>query len=210
MRWHHLALLFLALGGATASAGEAPQWRHGLSLMGEPKYPADFKRFDYVNPDAPKGGTLREAAQGSFDTFNFVIPRGEPPAGINLVYDTLMTPAADEVSTEYGLLAEAVSYPEDRSSVTYRLRGEARWNDGRPVTPEDVVFSFNSLKEHDPQQAFYYQHVVKAEKTGERDVTFTFDQGGNRELPQIVGQLLILPESMQFRGGDHDAAAVAL
>ena len=194
MRWHHWALLLLALGGATASAGEAPQWRHGLSLMGEPKYPADFKRFDYVNPDAPKGGALREAAQGSFDTFNFVIPRGEPPAGINLVYDTLMTPAADEVSTEYGLLAEAVSYPEDRSSVTYRLRPEARWNDGRPVTPEDVVFSFNSLKEHDPQQAFYYQHVVKAEKTGERDVTFTFDQGGNRELPQIVGQLLILPK----------------
>ena len=100
-----------------------------------------------------------------------------------------MASALDEVSTEYGLLAESVSHPPDFSSVTYRLRADARWHDGRPVTVEDVIFSLESFKKHHPQYAAYYRHVTKAEKTGERDVTFTFDAPGNRELPLIVGQL---------------------
>ena len=108
-----------------------------------------------------------------------------------------MTPAMDEVSTEYGLLAEAMKYPPDYSSVTYRLRADAKWHDGQPVTADDVVWSFNVLTDKEngsPQQIAYYQHVTKAEKTGEREVTFTFDQAGNRELPQIVGQLNVLPK----------------
>ena len=120
--------------------------------------------------------------------------KGTLAAGIDLIYDTLMAPALDEVSTEYGLLAEAVSYPADFSSVTYRLRAEAKWHDGKPVTPEDVIFSFDAFKKNSPQLSAYYRHVVKAEKTGEREVTFTFDGPGNRELPQIVGQLNVLPK----------------
>jgi microcin C transport system substrate-binding protein len=114
--------------------------------------------------------------------------------GTELFTETLMTPALDEVSTEYGLLAEAVSHPDDHSSVTYRLRANARWHDGKPVTADDVIFSFNTFKTNSPQLGAYYSHVVKAEKTGEREITFTFDGPGNRELPQIVGQLPVLPK----------------
>nr|WP_245327938.1 extracellular solute-binding protein [Xanthobacter flavus] len=162
--------------------------------MGEPAYPPGFPHFKYVNPGAPKGGQLRLAEDGTFDSFNFVVPRGTPATGLNLIYDTLMASSYDEVATEYGLIAEGVSHPADFSSVTYRLRADARWHDGKPISPEDVVFSFEALTKNNPNQRFYYSHVVKAEKTGERDVTFTFDQAGNRELPQIVGQLTILPK----------------
>jgi microcin C transport system substrate-binding protein len=119
---------------------------------------------------------------------------GQIAAGIEIFYDTLMVPALDEVSTEYGLLADAAAHPDDFSSVTYRLRANAKWHDGKPVTPEDVVFSFDTFKSNSPFSAAYYRHVVKAEKTGEREVTFTFDGPGNRELPQIVGQLNVLPK----------------
>jgi microcin C transport system substrate-binding protein len=171
--------------------------------MGTPKYPADFKHFDYVNPNAPKGGLLRMSEEGSFDSFNFVIPRGTSAAGIGLIYNTLSTSSLDEVATEYGLLAEAVKYPADYSSATYKLRAEAKWADGKPVTPEDVVWTFEKLKELNPNQRFYYSHVVKAEKTGTREVTFTFDAPGNRELPQIVGQITVLPKHW-WTGKDKD------
>lgn len=188
-----LAAVLMMAAPPPAPAGEG-EWKHGLSLMGEPKYPPDFKHFDYVNPAAPKGGLVRLGQNGSFDSLNFVIPRGTAAAGISLIYDTLMDNALDEVGTEYGLLAEAVRHPPDWSSVTYRLRKEARWHDGKPVTPEDVVWSFENLVKLNPNQRFYYRHVVKAEQTGEREVTFTFDGPGNRELPQIVGQIIVLPK----------------
>ena len=186
-----LAILALTLPASAQLEGE---WRHGLSLLGTPRYAPDFKRFDYVNPNAPKGGLVRLGQDGSFDSLNFVIPRGNAAAGLTFLYDTLMAPALDEVATEYGLLAEAVRYPADFSSVTYRLRAEARWHDGKPITVDDVIWSFASLKKLNPGQAFYYRHVVKAEKTGEREVTFTFDAPGNRELPQIVGQINVMPK----------------
>ncbi len=177
------------------AAAQKPLWRHGLSLFGDVKYRPDFKHFDYVNPAAPKGGLLRQVALGTFDNFNIVVAgvKGTLASGLGLLNETLMTSALDEVSTEYGLLADAVHYPDDRSSVTYRLRANARWHDGRPVMPEDVLFSFDTFKKNSPQLAAYYRHVVKAEKTGEREVTFVFDGPGNRELPQIVGQLQVLP-----------------
>lgn len=169
-------------------------WRHAATLNETPpKYPEGFAHFDYVNPQAPKGGMVRMADLGSFDSLNFLPARGEVPLGLGLIYDTLMTPSLDERSTAYGLLAEAMRYPDDYSYVTYRLREEARWHDGVPVTPVDVVYSFNALIEHNPQQAAYYSHVTSAVISGEREVTFTFDQTGNRELPHIVGQLIVMP-----------------
>ena len=180
----------------TPARAEAPSWRHGLSLFGDPKYPPGFKQFDYVNAAAPKGGAVREVAIGTFDSFNSVVAgvKGTTASAIELIYDTLLTSALDEVSSEYGLLAEAVSYPEDFSSVTYRLRAEAEWHDGKPITTDDVIFSFNAFKKYNPRYSAYYRHVVKLEKTGDRDVTFTFDAPGNRELPQIVGQIAVLPK----------------
>jgi microcin C transport system substrate-binding protein len=171
-------------------------WRHGLSLFGNVKYPAGFKHFDYVNPDAPKGGSVREVAIGTYDNFNQVVAgvKGSLVSGLDHIHDTLMVPAFDEVSTWYGLLADAASYPPDFSSVTYRLRPEAKWHDGAPVMPEDVIFSLDVFKKNHPGYAAYYRHVIGAEKSGDREVTFRFDAPGNRELPQIVGELTILPK----------------
>jgi microcin C transport system substrate-binding protein len=208
-----LAALILVLA---ASAGEAqePVWRHATSLNEEPKYPPDFKRFDYVNPDAPKGGVVRLSDTGGFDTLNPILSKGNPAPGLGLVYESLLTPSLDEVSAMYGLIADAMRYPDDYSSVTFRLRPEAKWHDGEPITPDDVVWSFNKLVELNPSQKFYYQHVSKAEVTGEHEVTFTFDQTGNRELPHIVGELLVLPkhwwEGKDANGKQRDIAASTL
>ena len=202
---------------ATHTADDAaPVFRHGLSLFGHLKYPADFKHFAYVNPKAPKGGVVRESAIGPFDNFNSVVARvkGSLAIGVELIYDSLMVPALDEVSTEYGLLAEGASHPDDYSHVTYRLRPEARWHDGQPVTPRDVIFSFEAFRKLHPQLAAHYRHVVKAVQTGEREITFWFDQPGNRELPQIVGQLNVLPqhwwEGVDTAGNKRDVAATTL
>jgi microcin C transport system substrate-binding protein len=177
-----------------AAAGKT--WRHGLSLFGDLKYPPNFPHFDYVDPAAPKGGTVREAVIGTFDSFNIVTGgvKGVDAAGVALIYDTLLVSALDEVSTGYGLLAEAVSYPQDFSSATYRLRAEARWHDGKPVTVEDVIYSFDVFKKNNPRYSAYYRHVMKVEQTGEREISFTFDGPGNRELPQIVGEIHVLPK----------------
>jgi len=211
-----LGALGVAPFARPAAAQQGRVWRHGLSLFGEPKYPQGFKHFEYVNPDAPQGGIVRQIAFGTYDNFNQVVAgvKGSLASGLDLMTETLATSALDEVSTEYGLLAEAVTYPEDRAWVTYRLRANARWHDGKPVTPEDVVFSFNTFKQNHPQIAAYYRHVTKAEKTGEREVTFTFDNPGNRELPQIVGQLTILPkhwwEDIDARGNKRDVTQTSL
>ena len=186
-----------ALGAGSlpgAASAQAKTWKHGLSLFGELKYPDGFKNFDYVSPSAPQGGTVRQIAFGTFDNFNSVVSgvKGSIAMGTELFTEALMTEALDEVSTEYGLLAEAVSYPDDFSSVTYRLNAKAKWHDGKPVTPEDVIFSFDAFKTNSPQLGAYYRHVTKAEKAGEREITFSFDGPGTRELPQIVGQLPVL------------------
>ena len=187
-----------------------------MSLFGDIKYPADFKRFDYVNPDAPTGGVARQILIGTFDNFNVTVAgvKGSLASAVGLIYEALMTPSLDEVSTEYGALAEKVSHPEDFSYVIYRLRAEAKWHDGKPVTPEDVIFSLDAFKKYHPQYSAYYRHVVKAEKSGDRDVKFTFDAPGNRELPQIVGQLTVLPkhwwEGSDSEGRKRDISATTL
>jgi microcin C transport system substrate-binding protein len=192
------------IDGAQAQ-GATPVWRHGVCKFGDLKYPSGFKQFDYVNANAPKGGGASAIVLGTFDNFNSVVAgvKGTLAFGIELVYDTLLVASLDEVSSVYGLLAEAVSYPDDFSSATYRLRAEAKWHNGKPVTPGDVIFSFNMFKKLSPQAAASYRHVVKAEKTGEREVTFSFEGTGNRALPQIVGQLTIVPEEW-WEGADKD------
>ncbi len=200
---------------AQSAAGE-PAWRHGLSLFDALKYPDGFPHFDYVNPKAPKGGVARMIAFGTFDNFNQVTAgvRGSLASGTMLMYDALMVSAMDEVSTEYGQLAESVRHPDDHSWVTYRLRANAKWHDGRPITVDDVIYSLEVFKKHHPQYSAYYRHVTKAEKTGERDVTFTFDGPGNRELPLIVGQLVVLPkhwwEGADANGKKREVGATTL
>lgn len=187
----------LLLPPSLRTARAADDWRHGLALLGAPKYPAGFPHFDYVRPDAPKAGTVRFGVQGTFDNFNLFTSgiRGDLENGVGShLHDTLMVGAQDEVATEYGLIAEAVSHPDDHSAVSYRLNPAARFQDGRPITVADVVFSFETLKATSPFYGFYYQNVAKAEETAERVVTFTFSEKGNRELPQIVGQMPILPK----------------
>ncbi len=191
-------------------------WRHALSLFGDVKYPPGFKHFDYVNPDAPKGGVARMISIGTFDNFNIAVAgvKGSIAPAAALIYETLLTRSQDEVVTEYGLLAEAASHPDDFAWVIYRLRTEASWHDGQPVTPDDVIFSLDVLKKYSPMYASYYRHVVKAEKNGERDVKFTFDSAGNRELPTIVGELPILPkhwwDGSDSQGRKRDVSATTL
>jgi len=186
------ALVALTWGSLAATAAD-PRL-HALSLLGQPKFGPDFKHFDWVNPNAPKGGVVRMWALGSFDSLNPYTIKGSAATGLALLYDTLMASSPDEPSSEYGLVAEWVSHPADYSSVTFGLRAAARFHDGKPMTPADVVFTFGELKKNHPHYAFYYKNVTKAEATGPREVTFTFDLKGNRELPQIVGQLPVLPK----------------
>lgn len=181
-------------------------WVHASALTGEPKYPEGFAHFDYVNPDAPKTGTVRLGARGGFDTFNPILPKGEPARGIGLLYETLMTPSLDEVNTSYGLLAEAMKIGDDYGSVTFRMNPAARWQDGEPVTAEDVVWSFQKQVELSPNIAQYYANVTKAEVTAPGEVTFTFDVTGNRELPNILGQLMVLPQHW-WEGTDAEGKA---
>ena len=204
-----LCVTLIAAFAATPLLAE-PRTTHGLSLFGAIKYPADFTHFDYVNPDAPKGGIIRQADIGSFDSLNPFILKGEPAAGLGLIYDTLMVSSADEPSSEYGLLAETVTVPDDYGWVRFKLRPQARWHDGTPVTPEDVIFSFENLKEKGrPFFRYYYANVVKAEKTGPHEVTFHFSESGNRELPQIMGQLPIVP-AHGFTGRPFDQTSLEI
>lgn len=204
------AVLLLAVAPPFAGAQEPGKPSQGLSLFGDLKYGPDFKHFDYVNPDAPKGGTARFASVGTYDTLNPFIVSGNPAAGIGSLYDTLMTPSADEPSSEYGLVAESVEVAPDRTWVLYTLRKEARFSDGSAITPDDVVWSFETLKAKGrPQYRGYYGDVVKVEKVGERGVKFTFKSGDNRELPQILGQVPVLSRAYWTAPG-HDFTKTTL
>ena len=192
------ALAAILLAGSTALA-VADEWRTSSSLMGESKYGENFQRYDYVNPDAPKGGTLNSTAVGTFDTFNPFIVQGTPAAGFaefggGLAYDTLMEQATDEPSVSHPLVADAYKYPDDYSSATYRLNPNAKWQDGKPITVDDVIWSFNVLKTNSPMYNRYYANVTEAVAKSDREVEFHFDQKGNRELPKILGDLVVLPK----------------
>lgn len=184
----------IALLGVASMALAAP--KHAQTLYDEPpKYPANFKHFDYVNPDAPKSGTLRQAGFGGFDSLNPFINKGVPADDIGMIYDTLTRHGLDEPFTEYGLLAEKIEKAPDNAWVRFYLRPEARFHDGQPVTAEDVKFSFYTLMSKGaPMYRGYYADVEKVEVESPQRVRFVFKQAGNRELPLIVGQLPVLPK----------------
>ncbi|MDX2204647.1 MAG: extracellular solute-binding protein [Hyphomicrobiaceae bacterium] len=192
-----IAAAFLTLPWlpAQASASETGTKHTALSLVGTPKHAADFRHFDSVNPDAPKGGRVRLWGTGTFDSLNAYTMKGTPEQRLGLMQATLMARSLDEESAAYGLIAEWVSFPEDFTSATFGLRPEARFSDGTPVRPEDVVFSLEALKAGHPSYAQYFKHATRAEKTGEHEVTFRFDMAGNRELPHIIGELPILSKA---------------
>ena len=186
-----------AQGNAAATdarnAGHEVTKSHGLTLLDKLKYPPGFKHLDFVNPTAPKGGTMRQYTTGTFDTFNPFTIKGTPAAGLGLTFETLMTSPNDAISDEYGLIARSVEVPKNLSYVIYNLRPEARFNDGTPITAEDVIWTFDTLKKDGaPFYRFYYQNVVRAVKLGPHRVKFEFTGPPNRELPQITGQLPVL------------------
>ncbi|MFN3230981.1 MAG: extracellular solute-binding protein [Alphaproteobacteria bacterium] len=209
-----LAVLMLVVAPAAADTTTS----HGLSAFGDLKYPADFEHFDYVNPDAPKGGSMalmHNLLPGTFDTLNAFILEGDEPQGMknaeprSLVYDSLMTRAWDEPDAVYGLVAESAELPEDRSWVIFNLRKEARWHDGSPITADDVAWTFAALKEQgDPYYAVLLRDVEKAEALNPQQVKFTFNPDGPvRDLPMIVAGLPILSKAYYEQ---HDFTTVSL
>ena len=190
-----IAAAALFLIAATALQAEPA---HGIALYGTPKEPPSFTHFPYVNADAPKGGRLTMSAYGSFDSTNPLIVRGVAANGIrDFVIESLMARGLDEPFTLYGLIAETVELPEDRGSITFHLNPNARFSDGKPITADDVLFSFNLLKEKGrPNHRTYFAKVVKSERLSDRDVRFTFESGGDREIPLILGLLPVLPKHL--------------
>jgi microcin C transport system substrate-binding protein len=181
---------------ALSSMPSLAEPRYGLSLFGDLKYPANFQQFDYVNPDAPKGGAVKFAAIGTFNTLNPFQLIGDKDAAESQIFDTLMTPSYDEPASSYGLVAQSVEVAPDRSWVIYTLRPEARFADGSKITPEDVIWTFDTLKtKGHPRYRLYYADVLKAEKVGDNAVKFTFRNGSNRELPSIVGEMPVLSKA---------------
>lgn len=192
-------LLAAAILVAGLQVTHADEWRTTSSLIGESKYGDNFQHYDYVNPNAPKGGTLNSVVLGTFDSFNPYIVQGSPAAGLvgfggGLLYDTLMEQATDEGSTSHPLIADAYKYPPDYSSATYRLEPRAKWHDGQPITVDDVIWSFQVLKANSPMYSRYFENVTDAVAVSDREVEFHFSQKGNRELPKILGDLAVLPK----------------
>ena len=188
-------VLVLVLGGARSLMADAVLSDHAMTMFDNeiPKYTTTFPYFDYVNPTAPKGGTLRLAVDGTFDSFNSFIPKGNAASTGSV--ETLLVNSADEPFTAYGLVAKTMEWPADRSWVIFNLRPEARWHDGTPVTADDVVWSFETLVEKGmPFYRYYYSAIDSAEALNTHRVRFNFKESGNQELPLITGQLPVLPK----------------
>lgn len=200
--WALMAAALLA-APRLAAAQPAAEAVHGIAMHGAPKYPAGFTQFDYVNARAPKGGELRLAAIGSFDSLNPMIVRGTAAAGIRWhVFESLLARSYDEPFSLYGLLAESVAVPDDRRWVEFTLNPRARFSDGKPVTVDDVIFTVETLRAHGrPNHRFYYAKVASMERIGERTIRMTFTEDGDREMPLIMGLMPILPRHV-YEGRD--------
>jgi microcin C transport system substrate-binding protein len=212
MRRYLLSTILFVASTTTSLAAAIPQ--HAIAMHGAPKYVDGYTHFDYVNADAPKSGALRLNANGSFDSTNPFIVIGQPAAYLTLVYESLMTRSWDEPFSLYGLLAESIETPDDRSSIVFNLNTHAHFSDGQPVTAEDVLFSFITLRDKGrPNHRTYYKKVVKAEKIGERSVKFTFapDAAGkfDREMPLIMGLMPIMPEHI-WKGRDFNKTTLEI
>jgi len=202
------ALALLAAPLASAPAGAEP--RPAIAMHGTPLYPPDFDHFAYADPRAPKGGRITMGLQGTFDQLNPFVVKGNAAVGLREgsggtnVYESLMERSFDEPFSLYGLIAETIDVADDRRSVEFRLRPEARFSDRTPVTPEDVIFSLTTLRDKGlPYMRSNYRDVVAAEKTGERAVRFRFETAENRELPLILALMPILPEHV-WRSRDFE------
>lgn len=185
---------------------EAPpttsQPTHGIAIFGDLKYPSNFTHFDYVNPDAPKGGEVKVAWSGSFDNFNPFIIKGNAAMGAGSLHCTLLSSSDDEPASAYGYLAEKVELAPDRKSEVFTLNKNAKFSDGAPVTADDVIFSFHTLmKKGTPNFAQYYKDVKSVEKLNDHQVKFTFSTDKNRELATILGQLPVFSKKYYT---DHD------
>ena len=201
---HIFAAATLLLAAVLPAAAQEVSVSHGAAMHGNLKYGPGFTHFDYSNPDAPKGGEVRLSAIGSFDNLNPFILKGQSAAGLGQVFETLMTGSEDEAFSEYGLIAESIEMPGDRSWVAFTLRPEARWHDGTPIAVDDVLFSLDALKTRGhPFYRAYFRDALKAEEVGERKVKFTFADGLNRELPLIMGQMPILSKAY-FTANDFE------
>jgi len=190
-----LSLVALLLSWVPTLNADTVLSGHAITMFDNeaPRYGPDFRHFDYVNPDAPRGGTLRLAVEGTFDSFHPFIPKGNAASTGSV--ETLLVNSADEPFTAYGLIAETVEWPADRSWVIFNLRSEARWHDGTPITADDVVWSFETLMEKGtPFYRYYYSAIDNAEALNEHRVRFNFKESGNQELPLITGQLPVLPK----------------
>lgn len=182
------------------AASEHPAPQTAIAMHGDVKYLTDFTHFDYVNPDAPKGGDVTMHEIGSFDSLNPFIVKGGKASGVNflgssLLYASLMTQSYDEPFTMYGYIAQSIQMPEDRSWVKFTLRPEARWQDGVPITAADVKFTFEKMIEHGmPFFKAYYGDVSQVDILSDREIKFTFKDTLNAELPLILSQLTVLPK----------------
>ncbi|MEM7426683.1 MAG: ABC transporter substrate-binding protein [Pseudomonadota bacterium] len=189
---------FFALWAAVLwLAGPAQaEWRHAMAMHGNPANAAGFKHYPYVNPAAPKGGKLRISTHRNFDSTNPLIVKGVGVPGARLwTLESLMARGHDEAFTLYGLLAEAVDLPDDRSWVAFRLRKEARFADGMPVTVDDVIFSLETLRDEGrPNFGTFYSKVSRIERLGEREFKLHFSSDADREIPLIMGLMPILPK----------------
>ena len=216
-----MATLLLTVVSVSASIAQelAPnggEWRHGISIFGQLKYGADFKHFDYANPDAPKGGELRLSPseaylnQGflTFDTLNIYVLKGDGAHGMRLNFDTLMTRAWDEPDAMYGLAAEAAAIAPDGMSVAFRLRDAVTFHDGTRATAEDVVFSFDLLKENGhPLLTTAIRDVVSAEAIDDRTILYTFEGDLVRDLPFTVAELPIFSKAF-YEANDFTASTL--
>ena len=206
------AALSLAAFPAIADPAQNGPWLTALSLSGDAKPLAEH--WDYVNPNAPKGGLVRLSALGGFDTFNPILPEGESAYGLGLVYETLMTGSMSDSNSSYPLIADAFAFPPDISSATFRINPKAKWQDGTPVTPADVKWSFEQEVKLNPNLQQYWQDVSKVDVTAPDQVTFFFSTKNNRELPIILGQVMVLPqhwwEGKDANGKQRDIGASTL
>ena len=188
-------ILFLIASFFVAAGGQAKPL-YALALGAQPKYPANFSHFDYANPEAPKGGTVRLAAIGSFNSLNSFILKGDSAPGLGMIYDTLMVQSADEPFTAYGLIAESIDVSDDRTSVKFALRKEAKFHDGSPITADDVVFTFDKLRaQGHPSFKIYYKDVASVKALNPHLVEFKIANPQNREMPLILAQLAVLPKA---------------
>ena len=191
--WIAKIVITFIMAGATCSWARPES---GVALYGDPKYPAGFDHFDYVNPSAPKGGLLRQASFSAFDTLNPFVLTGISAPGVGLMHDTLMKQSADEPFSLYGLIAETIDISDDRQTVTFRINPRARFSDDSPITADDVVFSFNLLKEKGvPMYRAYYRDVLSVETPDKETVIFHLSPVTNRELPLILGELPVLSKA---------------